>query len=109
MAAPPGGGEPGVLRRNAVALGFLLPAAVILTVMIVYPTIYTIIRSFYGKNAHEGFLPSGQFAGIDLDQFYWARQRAKRALLFWVVAVLTLTGLIAAGAWTLGGNIAALI
>jgi serine/threonine-protein kinase len=52
---------------------------------------------------------SGQFAGIDLDDFYWARQRAKRALLFWVVAVLTLTGLIAAAAWTLGGNIGALI
>ena len=52
---------------------------------------------------------SGQFAGIDLDEFYWVRQRAKRALLFWVVAVLTLTGLIAAAAWTLGGNIANLI
>jgi serine/threonine-protein kinase len=52
---------------------------------------------------------SGQFAGIDLDEFYWARQRAKRALLFWVVAVLTLTGLIAAAAWTLGGNIGTLI
>jgi serine/threonine-protein kinase len=48
---------------------------------------------------------SGQFAGIDLDEFYWARQRAKRALLFWVIAVLTLTGLFAAAAWTLGGNI----
>jgi serine/threonine-protein kinase len=52
---------------------------------------------------------SRQFAGIDLDEFYWARQRAKRVLLFWVVAVLTLTGLIAAAAWTLGGNIANLI
>jgi serine/threonine protein kinase, bacterial len=52
---------------------------------------------------------SGQFAGIDLDEFYCARQRAKRALLFWVVAVLTLTGLIAAAAWTLGGNIGMLI
>ncbi len=52
---------------------------------------------------------SGQFAGIDLDDFYWARQRAKRALLFWVVAVLTLTGLVAAAAWTLGSNIANLI
>jgi serine/threonine-protein kinase len=52
---------------------------------------------------------SGQFAGIDLDEFYWARQRAKRALLFWVVSVLTLTGLIAAAAWTLGGNIGTLI
>ncbi len=52
---------------------------------------------------------SGQFAGVDLDEFYWARQRAKRALMFWVVAVLTLTGLIAAGAWTIGGNIGALL
>ncbi|HTI78010.1 MAG TPA: protein kinase [Mycobacterium sp.] len=52
---------------------------------------------------------SGQFAGIDLDEFYWARQRARRALLFWVLTVLTLTGLIAAAAWTLGGNIGTLI
>ena len=52
---------------------------------------------------------SGQFAGIDLDEFYWARQRAKRALLFWVVAVLTLTGLVAAAAWTVGSNIANLV
>jgi alpha-glucoside transport system permease protein len=65
MPVAPPSGEPGGLRRHAVALGFLIPAALILGVMIVYPTIYTIIRSFYGKNAHEGFLPSGQFAGID--------------------------------------------
>ncbi len=48
---------------------------------------------------------SGHFAGIEMSEFYWARQRAKRALLFWVIAVLTLTGLIAAGAWTIGSNI----
>ena len=47
--------------------------------------------------------------GSRLDEFYWARQRAKRALLFWVVAVLTLTGLIAAAAWTLGSNSRTLI
>jgi serine/threonine protein kinase, bacterial len=52
---------------------------------------------------------SGQFAGIDINEFYWARQRAKRALLFWVLAVLTITGLIAAAAWTLGSNIEALL
>lgn len=58
---------------------------------------------------HEYQGVSGQFAGIDIDEFYWARQRAKRALLFWVVAVLTLTGLVAAAAWTIGSNIANLI
>ena len=46
-------------------IGFLAPAAILLGVMIIYPTIYTIIRSFFGKDAHEGFLPSGSFAGID--------------------------------------------
>jgi alpha-glucoside transport system permease protein len=65
VAAAPPSGEPGLLRRNAVALGFLAPAAIILLVMVVYPTVYTVIRSFFGKNAHEGFLPSGDFAGID--------------------------------------------
>jgi serine/threonine-protein kinase len=52
---------------------------------------------------------AGQFAGVDMDEFYWARQRAKRALLFWVVAVLTLTGLVAATAWTVGSNLANLM
>jgi serine/threonine-protein kinase len=52
---------------------------------------------------------SGQFAGINLDEFQWARQRAKRALVFWVLAVLTLTALLAAGAWSLGDNINGLL
>jgi serine/threonine-protein kinase len=50
-----------------------------------------------------------QFAGIDMDEFDWARQRAKRAQLFWVIAVLTLTGMVAAGAWTLGSNLSGLL
>jgi len=50
-----------------------------------------------------------EFAGIDLEHFYWAQQRAKRALVFWVIAVLTLTGLLAAAAYTLGSNITNLL
>lgn len=46
----------------------------------------------------------GQFAGIDLDEFHFARQRSRRAVVFWVVAVLVLTGLVAAAAWSLGMN-----
>ncbi len=52
---------------------------------------------------------AGQFAGIEMSEFYWARQRAKRVLAFWVIAVLTLTGLVAAAAWTVGSNVAALL
>ncbi|AQT79709.1 serine/threonine protein kinase [Mycolicibacterium litorale] len=50
-----------------------------------------------------------QFAGIDITDFLWERQRARRALMFWVLIVLILTGLIAAGAWTLGTNLGSLI
>jgi serine/threonine-protein kinase len=46
-----------------------------------------------------------RFAGIEIDEFEWARQRARRATLFWVIAVLTLAGLVAVGAWTLGSNL----
>jgi len=49
------------------------------------------------------------FAGIEIGEFAWARQRSRRMLLIWVITVLVLTGLIAAGAWTLGTNLSALI
>ncbi len=52
---------------------------------------------------------AGQFAGIDMNEFYWARQRAKRVLLLWVIAVLVLTGALAAAAWTIGSNLSGLI
>jgi serine/threonine-protein kinase len=52
---------------------------------------------------------SGQFAGIDIDELEWARQRSRRLVLFWLVGILTLTALVAAGAWTLGSNLQGLI
>ncbi|MDT5078835.1 MAG: hypothetical protein QOJ80_3472 [Mycobacterium sp.] len=52
---------------------------------------------------------SGRFAGIELSEFEWARQRGRRALLLWVLSILILTGLVAAGAWTLGSNLAGLV
>jgi serine/threonine protein kinase, bacterial len=48
---------------------------------------------------------AGQFAGIEMSEFYWARQRGKRILLFWVLAVLVFTGAVAAAAWTIGSNL----
>lgn len=50
-----------------------------------------------------------QFAGIDIMDFMWERQRARRALAFWVLIVVILTGLVAAGAWTVGTNLQSLI
>jgi len=63
-AEPPPKGAPPVAegagwRSYGVAVAFLLPATVFLAVWIVYPTVYTIFRSFFGR---EGF---GNFVGID--------------------------------------------
>ncbi|MGB0435854.1 MAG: protein kinase domain-containing protein [Mycobacterium sp.] len=57
---------------------------------------------------HDQYRPA-TFAGIELPEFAWERQRAKRALFFWVVAAITLAGLVAAGAWTLGSNLSVLL
>ena len=45
-----GGRPPGALRRYALAGAFLAPAAILLGVWVVYPTIHTIIRSFYDRS-----------------------------------------------------------
>jgi serine/threonine-protein kinase len=52
---------------------------------------------------------SGQFAGIDLIEFAFERQRARRMMLIWIAIVLSITGMIAAAAWTVGSNIAGLL
>ena len=60
VAAPPPSGEPGRLGRVLDGAVFLAPALVMLGVWMVYPAIYTIIRSFFGQT---GFL--GTWVGID--------------------------------------------
>jgi serine/threonine-protein kinase len=50
-----------------------------------------------------------QFAGIDIEELAAARQRGRRAAVFWTLAVLVLNGLVAAGAWSLGTNFQGLL
>jgi alpha-glucoside transport system permease protein len=50
--------DPGRWRRYAIALGFLAPALVFLGIWIVYPTVSTIIRSFYDRSGDN-------FIGLD--------------------------------------------
>ena len=52
LAAPPED-EVGRWRKYALAAGFLAPAAVLLTIWIIYPALSTIRRSFYSKNGDE--------------------------------------------------------
>ena len=51
----------------------------------------------------------GQFAGIEIGEFVWARQHARRMVLIWVAVMITLTGLVAAAAWTIGSNLSGLL
>ncbi len=52
---------------------------------------------------------AGQFAGIEMDEFSWARQRARRTTVIWLAIVVVLTGSVATGAWALGSNLSALL
>jgi serine/threonine protein kinase, bacterial len=52
---------------------------------------------------------SRQFAGIDLDEFTFERQHSRRMMLIWVAIVLSITGMVAAAAWTVGSNISGLL
>ena len=60
VAAPPPSAEPGRLGRYLTGAFFLAPAILLLGVWMVYPAVYTIIRSFFGQ---QGFL--GTWVGID--------------------------------------------
>jgi serine/threonine-protein kinase len=52
---------------------------------------------------------SGEFAGIAISEFVWARQHARRMVLVWVAVVLAITGLVATVAWTIGNNLSGLL
>jgi alpha-glucoside transport system permease protein len=53
LAAPPPEHESGRWRKHALAAGFLGPAVVFLGIWIIYPTLYTIWRSFYDRSGDE--------------------------------------------------------
>jgi alpha-glucoside transport system permease protein len=90
--APPSA-EPGQWRKYAIAAGFLAPAIFFLGVWIVYPTVRTIIRSFYGRDGTE-------FVGIDNYKTLFSSDTLLRAIennAIWVAVVpaaVTALGLI---------------
>jgi alpha-glucoside transport system permease protein len=54
VAAPPPSGEPGRLGKYVTGAVFLAPALFLLGVWMVYPVVYTIIRSFFGQAGYLG-------------------------------------------------------
>jgi serine/threonine protein kinase, bacterial len=52
---------------------------------------------------------SGEFAGIAMSEFMWARQHARRMVLIWVALIVAITGAVATAAWTVGSNLSGLL
>src|SRR5437763_2755672 len=94
-AAPPPDVEPGRFGRYVTGAIFLAPAAVVLSVWMVYPAVYTVIRSFFGQS---GYL--GTWVGVDNYKHLWHDQNLRTAIknnIIWVAVVpafVTALGLI---------------
>ena len=66
-------------------------------------------RDTPGPDNDESLSAASHFAGIEMDEFAWARQRSRRMTVFWLVLVLIATALVAGAAWTVGTNLNGLI
>ena len=90
---PPEEKRPGLWERYGVASVFLGPALVLLGVWVVYPTISTIIRSFYDRSGDE-------FIGLDNYETLFSDETLRTAIknnLLWLLVVpafVTAIGLI---------------
>nr|WP_241010612.1 protein kinase [Mycobacterium gordonae] len=73
------------------------------------PDIFAETADQYVGDDDEFAGESGEFGGISLDEFVWARQHGRRMVLVWVAVVLTLTGLVASAAWTIGVHLSTLL
>jgi alpha-glucoside transport system permease protein len=91
---PPEGGDRSLWRRHGTTALFLAPALVLLGVWVVYPALYTIVRSFFGR---EGF---SEFVGIDNYEALFTQDALLTAIknnAIWVAvvpALVTAIGLI---------------
>jgi alpha-glucoside transport system permease protein len=93
-AAPPPSNDPGLVSRYLVGALFLAPAIVLLGLWMVYPAVYTIVRSLFGQS---GF---GHFVGIDNYKTLFTQANLTTAIknnAIWVAvvpALVTALGLI---------------
>src|SRR5687768_4242675 len=94
VAAPPPEAEPpGRWSTHRVTIAFLAPDAVLLGVWIVYPTVYTIVRSFFDRGGSD-------FIGLDNYQELFSQDTLTTAIknnILWlaiVPALVTAIGLV---------------
>jgi alpha-glucoside transport system permease protein len=85
--------DPGRWRRYAIALGFLAPALFFLGVWIVYPTISTVIRSFYGRTG-DSFVGFDNYVSLFTSDILLTAVRNSALWVLVVPALVTAIGLI---------------
>jgi len=90
---PPGDGEPGIWQRYGVVAAFLGPALILLGVWIVYPTIRTIIRSFFDRSGDE-FVGLNNYQTLFEDDTLLTALRNNLLWLLIVPAFVTAVGLV---------------
>ncbi len=90
---PPGDVEPGFFQRYGVAIIFLAPTLVLLGVWVVYPTIRTIIRSFYDRDGDE-FIGVENYETLFTDDTLVTAIRNNFLWLLVVPAFVTAIGLV---------------
>jgi alpha-glucoside transport system permease protein len=95
--APPPAGEPGAWRRYVVVAGFLAPAVVALGAWIVYPAVYTVVRSLFDRSGNN-FVWLDNYRTLFSGAFFqtvFKRALINNAIWFAVVpALVTSIGLI---------------
>src|SRR5919106_1538395 len=95
MATPGTGPEarPGFWRRHQIALAFLAPAAVLLGIWIVYPTVFTIVRSLFDRSGSD-FVGLGNYQDIFTEDTLVTAIRNNALWLAVVPALVTAIGLV---------------
>ncbi len=85
--------DPGRRRRYVAAAAFLAPAAVFLGVWLVYPTVYTIVRSFYDATG-ERFVGLANYQELFTTSILLTAIRNNAVWVLVVPAVVTAIGLV---------------
>jgi alpha-glucoside transport system permease protein len=89
----PDAGEGGGWRKHALAAGFLAPAAIMLGIWVVYPTIRTIVRSFFDRSGSD-FVWFDNYKQIFTDDLLLTSVKNNAIWVLVVPAFVTAIGLV---------------
>jgi alpha-glucoside transport system permease protein len=89
----PAAADPGGWRKYTLAAGFLAPAAVFLGVWIVYPTVRTVVRSFYDRSGNS-FVWFDNYKAIFTDDLLLTSVKNNAIWVLVVPALVTAIGLV---------------